>query len=186
MKTQTEIERRIHWLLCVALDARVAEASKRLPRLCRHNLQNPLDTRRQVHGENNPGYNRISVARGEAVTQTIGLCMLGSDNPEVWGGTICEDDIDAQKCPLFEPRLIKETVLLEFRETLRDPDKLRVEFPEVHGLIWALEDSSWVTDYSKLPWWKRLWFHFLRIQVEPVRQRSWDHLLPLAQEPKEE
>jgi hypothetical protein len=179
MKTQIEIEDRVRFLLAEALDAQVAEASKRLPRLCRHNRQNPLDTRRQVHGENNPGYNRISVGQGEAVTQTIGLCMLGSDDPEVWGGTICEDDIDAQKCPLFEPILSKQHILTELGHVLQSPQQLREKYPEIYGLVWTLDDARPL----EIPWWKRLWFKMLRIRVEPIRDtRGYVGLLPAKEE----
>lgn len=172
MKTDTEIKNRIRFLLAEALDARVAEASKRLPCLCKHNRQHPLDTRRTVHGEPNAGYNRITVAKGEAVTQTIGLCMLGSEDPETWGGTICEDVVDAQKCPLFEPKVDKNLVWREFSHALRDRDELRVKFPEIYGLLWALEPSADGFDERQLPWWKRLWFRLLRIRVKPVILRD--------------
>ena len=161
MKTQTEIEDRIRFLLTEALDRKVVEASSRLPRLCRHNHQHPLDTRRQVHGEPNAGYNRITVGEGDTVVQTIGLCLLGSNDPETWGGTICEDDIDAQKCSLFEPVMDKETVWRDFSAILNDPDRLRNEFPEIYGLVWALESFVGLT--YRLPWWKRLWFRLWRV-----------------------
>ena len=103
MKTQSEIENRIRYLLSEALDRQVKEASRRLPVLCKHNYQHSLDTRRLVHGELNSNFNRITTECGDEVAQKIGLCFLGSEDPEQWGGTICDDPIDAQKCPYFNP-----------------------------------------------------------------------------------
>ena len=163
MRSKDEIEGRIRFLLAEALKHRVREASRRLPVLCRHNFQQPLDTRRQLHGEPNPGFNRITVDSGEAVTQRIGLCMLGSDDPERWGGTICEDPSDAQRCPLFEPRLSKAMIWQDYHDTLQDVEALRESLPEIYGLIWALEPAENWLNISQVPWWKRFWFWALRI-----------------------
>lgn len=163
---ETRIRDRIRFLLAEALEQRVAEASKRLPKLCKHNHQNPLDTRRQVYGESNDGFNRITVAPGEAVTQSIGLCMLGAKSPEEWPGTICEDPVDAQRCPYFEPIMSKEAVWADFHKMLhQDHARLRTELPEVYGLLWALNGFA---SELQVPWWKRLWFWFLRVRVEPL------------------
>ena len=184
MKTRSDIEDRIRYLLAEALEARVKEASERLPHRCRHNHQHPLDTRRQVHGESNEVYNRITVRAGDATTQTIGLCMLGSEHPDEWPGDICEDPIDAQRCPYFDPLLNKETVWREFSNTLRDPDALRGQFPEIYGLIWSLEPSEgWLTP-GMVPWWKRLWFRLHRLRVEPIRLTD-DNYVRLLQAPGE-
>ncbi len=182
MKHVDEIEARIRFLLAEALEKKVAEASKRLPHLCTYNFRHNLDTRRQVDGEPNPNFNRITEQEGEPVVQTIGLCMYGAENPEDWRGDICEDPIDAQRCPYFQPSLYKERIWRDFHAMLQDHDRLRAEMPEVYGLLWALDGY---TSQLRLPWWKRLWFKLLRVRVEPlapVAADTVDLLLPPSTE----
>lgn len=159
MRSSTEIQGRIKHLLSRELDRRVAEATKRLPHKCEHNYRHPLDVRKTVDGEPNPSFNKITLP----VAQTIGLCMLGSEDPETWGGTICEDPVDAQRCPYFSARESKDEILLTLRKDSQDSEWLQANLPEVYGLLWALQDRP-----PKLPWWKVLWFRLLRIRVEPL------------------
>jgi len=164
MKNEEDIRSRVRELLGEELDRRTAEASERLPRRCVHNYRHPLDQRKQVSGEPNESYNRITDNKGLPVLQTIGLCMVGSDNPEEWGGTICEEPLDAKRCPIFNPLKSKHELLQEFEEQLRDQDWVRVNLAEVHALLWVLEEFKSLT----LPWWKKFLFKLLRIKIEPV------------------
>ena len=163
MKTESEVEGFVRDLVCKELDRRVAEASERLPHLCINNYRHPLDQRKQVEGEENENYNRITDKVGLPVIQTIGLCLLSSEDPTEWGGTICEEPIDAKKCPYFNPAKGKDTLLPELEKELKNPDWLRENLPEVFALLWVLGDFK-----LKVPWWKRLLFRFLRIKIEPV------------------
>jgi hypothetical protein len=117
--------------------------------------------RKRVDGELNPNYNRISLAVVQ--DQSIGLCTLGKDTAEEWNGTICEDPIDAQRCPYFQSKTTKEDLSREFQEQTNDIGWLEHNLPEVYGLMWALSEPV------KLPWWKRLWFWALRIRIEPLK-----------------
>ncbi len=164
MKTKSEIEARVKELICAELDRRVSEASKRLPTRCIHNYRHSLDTRHQVDGEANPEYNRIADGRGLPVIQTIGLCMLGSEDPESWGGTICEEPIDARKCDVFKPSKGKEAIMPELSRDLQDGGWLLENMPELFGLLWVLD----VVQEPSIPWYKRLWFRLLRIRIENV------------------
>ena len=166
MKTQNEIEDRIRSLLAEERDRRVAESRERLPRLCAHNHQQPLDSRRQVEGEPNETFNRITTRVGLPVVQTMGLCMLGSEHPEDWQGTICEDPIDAQRCPVFNPKESPEAIEAAFRQQMQDDAWVRANFPEVNALLWALDtpglppepvpSSEPEEPPVPLPWWKRV------------------------------
>lgn len=181
---EIRIRDRIRFLLAEAIEKRVAEVTKRLPRLCKHNYRHGLDTRRQVYGEANESFNRITLASGDDVTQNLGLCMLGAENPEEWPGTICEDPVDAQRCPYFDPIVSKEIIWRDFHAMLQEPELLRAELPEVYGLLWALDGY---TSYLRLPWWKRLWFWFLRVRIEPLTPMPADIaqlLLPASPEDK--
>ena len=150
-------------MLVQELDQRVARASKRLPVLCVHNYRHALDSRKTVDGEPNEMYNRISVDdEGTPVDRTLGLCMLDADSPEDWRGNICEDPIDAQRCPYFKPTVTKEIILADFELQLSTPGGLVEHLPAAAELLWVLDE----TKAPRLPWWKRLWYWILRIRVE--------------------
>lgn len=186
MKTSDEIRQRIRGLLVQELDRRVALAHERLPQLCKHNIRHTLDTRKEADGEPNEFYNRVTSARHLPVTQSLGLCGLNADNPEEWGGTICEDPIDAKRCPLFVPKRSKDALLTEFQEQLATQGWLEEHMPEVAALLWALDDTE--TTFVKVPWWKALWHQWvLRIRIEPVVEvRDPSQLLLLEAPPADE
>jgi hypothetical protein len=177
MLNDVEVEDRIRFVLAEAFEARVQEVTRRLPHLCRHNHRHFADTRKRHLGEPNEGYNRLTVAPREAVEQSLGLCMLGSESHADWKGDICEDPIDAQRCPYFEPVLDKTAIWQDFQDMLQDAGRLRAELPEVYGLLWALGGS---TSQLVMPWWKRLWYRLLRVRVEPLQVEQIDSvkLLP--------
>lgn len=164
MKNEEDIRSRIQVLLGEELDRRMKEASERLPGRCVNNYRHPLDQRKKVDGESNEDYNRITDGRGLPVLQTIGLCMVGSDDPETWGGTICEEPLDAKRCPIFTPLKSKDDLLRELEGQLRDQEWVRTNLAEVHALLWVLEEFKNLT----LPWWKKLLFKLFRIKIEPV------------------
>lgn len=164
MKTEEDVRERLQALLVEELDRRLKEASERLPQRCVHNFRHTLDSRKQVGGDPNEEYNRITDKKGLPVVQTIGLCMLGSENPETWGGTICEEPLDAKRCPLFTPSKGKDTLLREFSEQLQDLDWVRETHPEIHALLWVLGEIK----LPAIPWWKRLLLKFKVIRIEPV------------------
>lgn len=164
MRTEIEVQDRIRYLLTREIDRRMTEATERLPHRCKHNYRHALDVRKEVAGEPNAQYNRVN---GNALP-VIGLCMLGAESPEAWPGAICEDPIDAKRCPFFSPRVTKETVQAEFYEQLRDLDWVSRAMPEVYGLLWALGSSS----LPKLPWWKRLVYRVLQIHPEPLAKSA--------------
>ena len=176
MKDPEEILARAKGLLCAELDRRVQNASKRLPHMCRNNYRQPLDERKTVEGEANSNYNRVSLP----LAGTIGLCMLGAEDPEQWQGTICEDPIDAQKCPYFTSNQSKEQVLKEFLEQASNSEWLGENMPGVSELLWAAGYSKSVT----LPFWKRVMLLFTRIKVEPIVKVP--DLTPLLTAPKHE
>jgi len=168
MRTAEDVRNRVVALLESELDRRVHAASERLPHRCAHNHRQPLDSRRRVGGEANGEFNRISRGteggRGLPVIQSIGLCMLGSDNPEEWSGTICEDPVDAKRCPYFTPTTSKEELFAAFTSDLQDPVWIETNLPEVSTLLWVLEAMQ----VPRISWWKKLWFQLARIKIEPV------------------
>lgn len=165
MKTHIDIQERLHTILGEEFSRRIRQASLRLPHLCQHNHRQVLDARKQIAGDVNDGYNRVDRV-GLPVVQAIGLCGLGMEEAGNWNGDVCDDPIDAQRCPHFQPKLNKFEILQVFKHQVSDPEWLRLNLPEAYGLLWVLEDSA--PNYQ-LPWWKRLWFRFLKIRLEPIR-----------------
>lgn len=167
MRSEAEVKSRLRALVVQELDRRVAEAQKRKPHLCRYNYRHPLDDRKTVDGEPNEHYNHITVDSWVPTPHTLGLCMYGQEDPEDWKGNICEDDIDAQRCPMFEPLKTKEALWLEFSEQLYTPGWVDENLPAVAELLWVLEEIT----NPPIPWWKRIWYHWiLRLRVEPVKR----------------
>lgn len=168
MKTADEVRNRVVELLEAELDRRVAVASERLPYRCVHNHRQPVQSRRNLDGEENPTFNRVSRSdsgRALPVLQSIGLCMLEAEDPTVWKGTICDDPVDAKRCPYFTPAQDKAALFGEFTEQLTDATWVRENLPEVHALLWVLE----LMQIPRISWWKRLWFRFMQIKIEEVQ-----------------
>lgn len=161
MRPVSDIQGRLRYLLSEELDRRVQLASQRLPGHCVHNLRHPVDVRKTIDGQPNENYNRIALP---VIQQSLGLCTLGMEDPQEWNGTICEDPIDAQRCPYFNSKISKGTVQEDFEAQTQDPEWLKDNLPEIHGLVWVLSEPV------RIPWWKSLLFWFLRIRVEPLRE----------------
>ena len=142
MKEDSEVQQRIRTLLTEGFERRVALAEARLPGSCVFNHRQPLDLRKRVDGENNVGFNRITRGGHGAlpVVQTIGLCMYGAEDPAHWPGTICEDPVDAKRCPpqAFTPKASRDSIKEEFEAQIRDISWVKVNLPEVYALLWAL------------------------------------------------
>jgi hypothetical protein len=173
MRTKSEIEDRIRFLLVRELERRVQKAIERLPHRCVYNHRQPLDTRKTVEDETNPYYNRITMGidldgNPVPVHQTIGLCTYKEESTGYDAQArliICEDPVDAQSCPLFFPRKSKSELWAEYREQISNLAWLQENLPEVYGLYWALESEA----EMRAPWWARLLYYFLRIRPEPLR-----------------
>jgi hypothetical protein len=161
MKTEIEVQDRIRYLLDQEFERRAVEAEVKLPKRCVHNYRHPLDSRKQVNGEPNENYNRIG-KNG----QTIGLCMYEASSPDDWKGNICEDPIDAQRCPFFTPSITREAIQQALEAQIRDVGWVKDNLPEVHALLWTL-------DSNKLP-----------VSVPPPSEPKTEPLLPSG--PQEE
>lgn len=140
MKSTAEVEERLRTIVVAELRKRLTRET--LPHLCVHNRRQPLDHRRTIYGEPNGSYNRIStgVENGVAlpVLQTIGLCMLGSEDPESWPGNMCDEPLDAQRCPYFTYKQSRADVYAEFIANLKDPEWVEAYLPAAHALLWVM------------------------------------------------
>ena len=165
MRDQGAIRARIKTLLVEELQDRVREAQRRLPHLCVHNHAQIMDSTRELDGESNPGYNRLD-RRHLPVASSVGLCMLGAEDIDQWPGNICDEPLDAQRCPYFEAKLGKAELLSVFRTQVQSVDWLTENMPEVASLVWVLGDTP---ANHHLPWWARWWFWSLRLRKEPLQ-----------------
>jgi hypothetical protein len=174
MKTKEEIRSLVRQMLLDEFDRRFKDLTKRLPCKCIHNHRQDLDTSPVLDEQLNEGYNRLD-RKHLPMAPTIGLCMLGSEDAQTWNGTICDEPIDAQRCPDFTPWETKESFLEDFTKQVLDPKWLETNLPVAYGLILASE----IEPPFKLSWWKRLLFRLRIIKLEPV-QPSFDvrNLLP--------
>lgn len=178
MKTEEEVRERVRELVEGDLRRRTEAAQVKLPHLCGHNYRDPLDRRKMILDEPNDRYNRIQDARHLPLAQTIGLCMLGSKDPEQWAGDICDDPIDAERCPYFKPRQSSDDVETEFYDNLRNPLWVTENLPAVAALLWVSGASElpvapeptpvpevppaemplMVAEVEQpQPWWRRVW-----------------------------
>jgi hypothetical protein len=167
LRDESEITDRVQQLLAKEMQRRLSDAAERLPVRCVHNYRHSLDQRKQVEGQPNENYNRITDHRSLPVLQTIGLCMLGSEDVTEWPGTICEEPLDAKRCPYFTPKQNPEVLYRAFLDQLKNGDWIRDNLPAAHALLWVLLKEERV---PKVPWYRRLWswFSLRRLRVEPV------------------
>lgn len=165
MRSEADVQDRIRFLLTQEISQRLEEVTARLPVNCIHNERHALDVRKVVEGEPNEGYNRLN--RNGKHLPVIGLCMLGSDDPTTWPGNICEDPIDAVRCPYFQVKVTREAAQAEFQRQIQDLDWVSEYMPEVYGLLWALGSET----VPQLPWWKQLWYRVLRIRPDELFAR---------------
>lgn len=142
MKTEEELRARVRELVEADLARRLAAVNVKLPHRCTHNYRDPLDRRKEVLGEPNESYNRIKDARHLPLAQTMGLCMLGVEDPEQWPGDICDDPVDAERCPYFTPKKSAEAVEAEFYENLKDAVWVTEHLPAVAALLWVHDESE--------------------------------------------
>lgn len=158
MRTAAEVREKLREILVEELRRRLARDV--LPHRCVHNHRQPLDHRRTVYGEPNESFNRISAGVEDGVSlpvlQTIGLCTLGAENPETWAGTICEEPLDAQRCPYFVFKRSRADLYRDFLANLRDPGWVEAHLPAAHSLLWVMDGPLKVE--PSLPWHRRAWW----------------------------
>lgn len=150
MRGEEEIRARIQVLTQGEISSRVSLSMERLPQRCVHNYRHPLDARKRYNGDSNPQYNRIG--KSLPIVQEIGLCMIGAEDPSEWGGTICDEPIDAKRCLVFEPLATRQGVTEKVCGQLQDAQWVEANVPEIHVLQWVLGE----VDLPRLSWWRRL------------------------------
>lgn len=78
----------------------------------------------------------------------FGVCLLGSDKPDSWNGTPCDErfggDVRAGKCPYFDCVRSKDEIKQDFNAFLYDASLPEVaeKYPDMAALLWVLEEDS--------------------------------------------
>lgn len=145
MKSEAQLIDRIKVLLVAEWERRVLVRGTRTPEACRNHHWQDLNLRNTADGTPNDAYNRVAVEGG---TRT-GLCLYGSRTEE-WSGTLCEDAVDAQRCPHFDPLWSPGLMYADYLLDLADLEWVSSSLAEVQILSWALETlpappaPSWV------------------------------------------
>jgi len=160
VKDRDVIEDRVQKLIDTERDSRLVESTRRLPHRCVYNHRQALDIRKTSLGEPNQDYNNVSRTR-----QTIGLCMYGSEDAETWLGNICEDPIDAQRCPLFVPQHERQVILDQFYQDLQEPLWVSSNMPELAALLWVLDQHA----LPKMNWFSRVVNSLRRYRLEALQ-----------------
>jgi hypothetical protein len=185
VKEDAAVQDRIRALLDEEFRLRVEASQERLPECCVFNHRHTLDSRKKVQGDENTLYNRITRGDNRAglpVVQTIGLCMYGQEHPETWPGTICEDPVDARRCPpqAFTPKVSPETVKSEFEAQIKDLEWVKKNLPEVNALLWVLgteklpeppppaPEPAPPPEPLKLAWWQRFFLWLAKLPDHPL------------------
>lgn len=96
------------------------------------------------------------LVRGVAGDEMFYVCLLDSDRPKDWDGTICDPSIPP-KCPYFEPEKTRERIEEEIWQVLNSGDigKIASHYPDLAALLWVLEgiDSEPIEDQPNLIDW---------------------------------
>lgn len=91
------------------------------------------------------------LVRGSASEPLFHVCLLDSNKPKEWEGTVCDPSVP-NTCPFFKPSRTKEEIETEFNNNFEklisenDIGKIASKYPDVAALLWVLseeqEDSS--------------------------------------------
>lgn len=139
MKTESQVKARLAELIESEYATQVAKRSVLRPTSCKHNYRHPLDTQKYKDGEPNPVYNQLDKVHLN-VLPTIGVCLLGKEDPCTWSGTICEDEEHASSCHDYNPIKTLKDIQKEVSDDLSDKTWLAENRPDILELSWASED----------------------------------------------
>lgn len=155
MRSESDIIARARDLVLQAWKKRLSEAQKRIPHHCTYHHEQLLDFDPEISGESNPGYNRVDrVSLPVLKSQnTLGICLYGVSDPSSWTGTICEEDIDAMRCPLFKSRFDISGLWETFQKDMANPNWVEENLPEMQTILWVLKEGRNTPSFLSVPGW---------------------------------
>ena len=95
--------------------------------------------------------NNSGLVRGNSSEPVFYVCLLDSQKPREWEGTICDPSVP-NTCPFFNPFRTKESIEEEFNREFDslikegDIGKVASRYPDVAALLWVLSEESDVDD----------------------------------------
>ena len=87
------------------------------------------------------------LVRGNSSEPLFYVCLLDSENPREWEGTICDPSVP-NTCPFFKTHHTKEEVEerfnREFDSLLEESDmgKIASKYPDVAALLWVIAGNE--------------------------------------------
>lgn len=83
------------------------------------------------------------LVRGNSSEPLFYVCLLDSDKPREWEGTICDPSVP-NTCPFFKPFREKEQITQEFNHEFdallsqKDIGSIASQYPDVAALLWVI------------------------------------------------
>ena len=83
------------------------------------------------------------LVRGSSGDDLFYVCLLDSDKPKLWEGTICDQSVPPN-CPFFKSEKTKEEIEQEIDDLLQSGDmgKIASVYPDIAALLWVLDESK--------------------------------------------
>ena len=123
MRSEKELKRKLKQATFRVFQKRLEKELKIIPVNCVHNYRHRLDANNRINSNE---------------TNTIGLCMLCSSNPENWDGRICDKPEDI--CDQFEHKKTKVVIKEEVQYLLNDFEYVARNHKDVAALRWDLAE----------------------------------------------
>ena len=158
MKSEKELKQKLRDVKTSYLVKKYKERLSKKPCNCVHNYRYSTVEADPDHNykhlvewpEEEPGQNDVN-------PKEVGLCMLNADNPEEWGGVICDDIETAQDCPFFQAKFNREDIESEFEDELEDDKIVAHNYKDIAALQWMIGEKV----YS----WDLRWYQSIRVTL---------------------
>ena len=162
MKSEKETEQKLRAVKASYLVKKYKERLSKKPCNCVHNYRYST-----VDADTDHNYRHLvdwpeMEQQDDEESREVGLCMLNADNPEEWGGVICDDEETAQNCPFFQARFSKEDIESEFESELEDDKVVAHNYKDIAALQWMLGEKVYSWDlkwHQKMKVFVVFWFY---------------------------
>lgn len=145
MRSREDTEHRLKKLTDRYKNKFVSERLKRKHTNCSHNYLHVPDQK----GVSTKSW-ESSLAPRKQVTlvviqpeSPIGICLFGSNKPNLWNGDVCDDDSVSESCPNYDPLNSKEALEQEFDDNLKNDEWTLSTYPDIAALQWVLNTRVW-------------------------------------------
>lgn len=145
MKSKIEVLIRLHKIIKRHKAAHVRQLTEKTPHNCVYNYLHTEISQSRVRESEYP----ISPRRSNSLVviqdpRPIRVCTYGSDMPDSWNGTICDDISVSAPCQFFSSIKSAEEAGSEFDIMMKDDAETLDRYPDVAVLQWVLKDRYWI------------------------------------------